>query len=73
VELYCSSARGNPLVPPRLVGRVLHRTNHGEEASPEFALSFFTYYLKESRVGAPGGALVRSGETCRLGQGALLP
>jgi hypothetical protein len=70
VELNCSSARGNPLVPPWLVGRVLHRTNHGEEASPEFALSFFAYYLNESRFGVPGGALVRSGEPCRRGQGA---
>jgi hypothetical protein len=49
---------------------MLHRTNHGEEASPEFALSFFTYYLNESRFGAPGGALVRSGEPCHRGQGA---
>jgi hypothetical protein len=49
---------------------MLHRTNHGEEASPEFALSFFAYYLNESRFGAPGGALVRSGEPCRRGQGA---
>jgi hypothetical protein len=57
-------------VPPRLVGRMLHRTNHGEEASSEFALSFFAYYLNESRFGAPGGALVRSSEPCRRGQGA---
>jgi hypothetical protein len=70
VELNCSSAQGNPLVLSRLVGRVLHRTNHGEEASPEFALSFFAYYLNESRFGAPGGALVRSSEPCRRGQGA---
>jgi hypothetical protein len=29
--------------PPRLVGRELYDTNHGEEASSEFALSFFAY------------------------------
>ena len=30
-------------IPPRLVGRELYGTNHGEEASSEFALSFFAY------------------------------
>jgi hypothetical protein len=51
--------------PRWLVGRGLYHTNHGEEASPEFALSFFPYCLNEPKFGAVGHDISVSGDGLR--------